>query len=127
MVVAVRSPAATGWVYAAFAIDWGHLPLARDFSRRGRRPAAGQEPAHRPRAERPGEGHPTRAHAGREVTGVVAHSDKSSQYLAVRYTQRLAEARAVASVDSNGDCYVNALAEAFNSLIRVELVRRCGP
>jgi putative transposase len=58
---------------------------------------------------------------------VVAHSDKSSQYLAVRYTQRLAEARAVASVDSNGDCYVNALAEAFNSLIRVELVRRCGP
>ena len=49
------------------------------------------------------------------------------QYLAVRYTQRLAEAGAVASVGSTGDSYDNALAEAFNSLFKAELVRNKGP
>ena len=49
------------------------------------------------------------------------------QYLAVRYTQRLAEAGAVASVGSTGDSYDNALAEAFNSLFKAELVRNRGP
>ena len=55
------------------------------------------------------------------------HSDKGAQYLAVRYTQRLAEAGAVASVGSTGDSYDNALAEAFNSLFKAELVRNKGP
>jgi len=45
----------------------------------------------------------------------------------VRYTQRLAEAGAVASVGSTGDSYDNALAEAFNSLFKAELVRNKGP
>jgi putative transposase len=45
----------------------------------------------------------------------------------VRYTQRLAEAGAVASVGSRGDSYDNALAEAFNSLFKAELVRHHGP
>jgi len=45
----------------------------------------------------------------------------------VRYTQRLAEAGAVASVGSTGDSYDNALAEAFNSLFKAELVRNRGP
>ena len=49
------------------------------------------------------------------------------QYLAVRYTQRLAEAGAVASVGSPGDSYDNALAAAFNSLFKAELVRNKGP
>ena len=49
------------------------------------------------------------------------------QYLAVRYTQRLAEAGAVASVGSTGDSYDNALAEAFNSLFKAELIRNRGP
>ena len=52
---------------------------------------------------------------------------ESAQYLAVRYTQRLAEAGAVASVGSTGDSYDNALAEAFNSLFKAELVRNKGP
>jgi len=51
----------------------------------------------------------------------------SVQYVAVRYTQRLAEAEAVASVRSTGDSYDNALAEAFNSLFQAELVRNQGP
>jgi putative transposase len=48
------------------------------------------------------------------------------QYLALRYTQRLAEAGAVASVGSTGDSYDNALAEAFNSLFKAELIRNKG-
>ncbi len=50
-----------------------------------------------------------------------------AQYLAVRYTQRLADAAAVASVGSTGDSYDNALAEAFNSLFKAELIRNKGP
>ncbi len=42
------------------------------------------------------------------------------------YTQRLAEADAVASVGSKGDSYENAMAEAFNSLYEAELVRNRG-
>jgi putative transposase len=49
------------------------------------------------------------------------------QYRAVRYTQRLAEAKAVASVGSTGDSYDNAMAEAFNSLHKTELVRNKDP
>jgi len=49
------------------------------------------------------------------------------QYLAVRYTERLAEAGVVASVGSKGDSYDNAMAEAFNSLFKAELVRNRGP
>ena len=45
----------------------------------------------------------------------------------MRYTQRLAEAGAVASVGSTGDSYDNALAEAVNSLFKAELVRNRGP
>ena len=50
-----------------------------------------------------------------------------AQYLAVRYTQRLAAGGAVESVGSTGDSYDNALAEAFNSLFKAELVRNGGP
>src|SRR5690606_32472360 len=52
---------------------------------------------------------------------------RGTQYLAVRYTQRLAEAGAVASVGTTGDSYDNALAEAFHSLFKAELIRNRGP
>jgi putative transposase len=68
-----------------------------------------------------------RARAGRDTTGLIHHSDKGVQYVAVRYTQRLADAGAVASVGSTGDSYDNALAEAFNSLFKAELIRNRGP
>jgi putative transposase len=61
------------------------------------------------------------------LKGLIHHSDRGSQYLAIRYTERLAEARAVASVGSRGDCYDNALAESFNGLYKTELIRHCGP
>jgi putative transposase len=45
----------------------------------------------------------------------------------VRYTQRLAETDAVASVGSTDDSYDNAMAEAFNSPYKAELIRNRGP
>jgi putative transposase len=62
-----------------------------------------------------------------DLDGLVHHSDRGSQYLSVRYTQRLAEEGAVASVGSKGDSYDNALAEAVNGLYKAELIRRRGP
>src|SRR5690625_7458493 len=64
----------------------------------------------------------SRKRAGQDVTGVVHHSVCGVQYRAVRYTERLAEAEAVASVGSRGDSYDNAMAEAFNSLFKGELI-----
>ena len=51
----------------------------------------------------------------------------SAQYLAIRYTERLAEAGAVTSVGSRGDSYDNALAETIIGLYKTELIRRQGP
>jgi putative transposase len=61
------------------------------------------------------------------LNGLIHHSDRGSQYLAIRYTERLAEAGAVPSVGSRSDSYDNALAESFNGLYKTELIRHCGP
>jgi transposase InsO family protein len=61
------------------------------------------------------------------LEGLVHHSDRGSQYLAIRYTERLAEAGAVTSVGSRGDSYDNALAETIIGLYKTELIRRRGP
>jgi len=68
-----------------------------------------------------------RENQGADLGGLVHHSDRGVQYRAIRYTQRLAEAGAVASVGSKGDSFDNAMAEAFNSLYKAELVRNKGP
>jgi putative transposase len=68
-----------------------------------------------------------RENQGAGLGGLVHHSDRGVQYRAIRYSQRLAEAGAVASVGSKGDSYDNAMAEAFNSLYKAELVRNKGP
>jgi transposase InsO family protein len=59
--------------------------------------------------------------------GLVHHSDRGSQYLSIRYTERLADAGIEASVGSKGDSYDNALAEAINSLFKAEVIYRRGP
>ncbi len=64
-----------------------------------------------------------RQRAGHDTTGLVHHSDRGVQYRAVRYSERLAEADAVASVGSKGDSYDNAMAEALNSLFKAECIR----
>jgi transposase InsO family protein len=59
--------------------------------------------------------------------GLVAHSDRGSQYLAIRYTQRLAEAGIEPSVGSVGDSFDNALAETINGLYKTEVIHRRRP
>lgn len=55
------------------------------------------------------------------------HSDRGTQYTAIRYTERLAEAGVVRSVGSVGDSYDNALAESINGLFKAEVIHRKGP
>jgi putative transposase len=109
----------SGWVYAAFVIDvYSRRVVGWQLSRSLRTDLA---------LDALEMGIWTRRRAGRDLGGLIHHSDKGVQYVAVRYTQRLAEAGAVASVGSTGDSYDNALAEAFNSLFKAELVRNKGP
>ncbi len=59
--------------------------------------------------------------------GLVHHSDRGSQYLSIRYTERLGEAGIEPSVGSVGDSYDNALAETINGLYKAEVIHRRGP
>ncbi len=59
--------------------------------------------------------------------GLVHHSDRGSQYLALRYTERLAAAGIEPFVGSVGDSCDNALAETVNGLFKAEVIHRCGP
>ena len=59
--------------------------------------------------------------------GLVHHSDRGSQYVSIKYTERLAEAGIEPSVGSIGDSYDNALAESINGLYKAEVIHRRGP
>ena len=59
-----------------------------------------------------------------EKGGLVRHSDRGSQYVSIRYTERLAEAGVEPSVGSVGDSYGNALAETINGLFKAEVIHR---
>lgn len=109
----------SGWVYTAFVLDvysrmivgWQvstrlYTDLALDALRMGIW-----------RRER----------AGCDLAGLKHHSDRGVEYRAIRYTERLEECAAVASVGSKGDSYDNAMAEALNSLYKAELIRNRGP
>jgi transposase InsO family protein len=64
----------------------------------------------------------------RQVTGnLIHHSDHGSQYIAIRYSERLIEAGILPSTGSVGDAYDNALAETINGLFKAEVIRRRGP
>ena len=63
------------------------------------------------------------AHRG----GLIHHSDRGSQYVSIKYTERLAEAGIEPSVGSVGDSYDNALAETINGLYKAEVIHRRGP
>ena len=62
-----------------------------------------------------------------EDDGLIHHSDRGSQYLSIRYSERLAEAGIEPSVGSKGDSYDNALAETINGLYKAEVIHRSGP
>jgi putative transposase len=107
----------SGWVYVAFVVDaCSRLVVGWQASRLLRTDLAldALEMA-------------LWARRTRRLEGLIHHSDRGSQYLAIRYTERLAEAGAVPSVGSRGDSYDNALAESFNGLYKTELIHHRGP
>ena len=67
------------------------------------------------------------ARGGSLPAGLVHHSDHGSQYLSMRYTDRLADAGIAPSVGSRGDAYDNALAESVIGLFKTEVIQRLGP
>lgn len=56
--------------------------------------------------------------------GTIHHSDKGSQYVSLAYTERLKEAKLLASTGSTGDSYDNAMAESINGLYKAEVIHR---
>ncbi|WP_228938034.1 IS3 family transposase [Paraburkholderia saeva] len=103
-----------GWLYVAFVIDvfarrivgWRvSSSMATDFVLDALEQAL--------YARRPGDG-----------GTLIHHSDRGSQYVSIRYSERLAEAHIEPSVGSRGDSYDNALAETINGLYKAELIHR---
>ena len=66
-------------------------------------------------------------HQRQPGSGLTHHSDRGSQYLSIKYTERLAEAGIEPSVGSVGDSYDNALAETINGLFKAEVIHRRSP
>jgi transposase InsO family protein len=67
------------------------------------------------------------ARCGAGVGHLVHHSDRGTQYVSMRYTERLADADIAPSVGSRGDSYDNALAESVIGLFKTEVIQRTGP
>ena len=109
----------SGWVYAAFVLDvFSRLVVGWQLSTSLRTDLA---------LDALNMGIYLRQRSGHDLRKLIHHSDRGVQYLAIRYTEEIARVGAVASVGSKGDSYDNALAEAFNSLFKAELVRNLGP
>jgi putative transposase len=109
----------TGWVYAAFIIDaYSRMVVGWQASRSLRSDLAidALEMAIF-----------NRHRTGTDLDGLIHHSDMGSQYLSIRYSQRLAHNGVVASVGSKGDSYDNAMIESFNGLYKWELIYPHGP
>ena len=66
-------------------------------------------------------------HDRKPMNNLIHHSDRGSQYLSIKYTERLAEAGIEPSVGSVGESYDNALAETINGLYKAEVIHRRGP
>jgi putative transposase len=107
----------SGWVYVAFIVDVFSRFVAGWQASRSLRTALALDALEMA----------LWARRARRGTGLIHHSDRGVQYLAIRSTERLAEAGVVASVGSRGDSYDNALAESFNGLYKTELIRHEGP
>jgi putative transposase len=108
-----------GWVYAAFIIDvYSRMVVGWQISNSLRSDLAidALEMAIW-----------NRTREGQLLDGLIHHSDRGVQYLSIRYSERLADNDIVASVGSRGDSFDNAMAEAFNSLYKWELIYPQGP
>jgi transposase InsO family protein len=105
-----------GFVYAAFVIDaYARRIVGWRVSRTAQAGFVLDALEQALHERRPGRG------------GLVHHSDRGGQYLALRYTDRLVEAGIEPSVGSVGDSYDNALAETVIGLFKTEVIHRRGP
>ncbi len=106
-----------GWLYVAFVIDV--------FARR----IVGWRVSHSMRTDFVLDALEQALYARQpeRADALVHHSDRGSQYVSIRYTERLAEAGIEPSVGSRGDSYDNALAETINGLYKAELIHRRAP
>lgn len=104
-----------GWIYVAFVIDF----FARYIV--GWRVSSGM------RADFVLDALEQALYARQPSDALIHHSDRRSQYVSIRYTERLAEAAIEPSVGSRGDSYDNALAETINGLYKTELLHRRAP
>jgi putative transposase len=113
-------PAWTGMVYVAFVID--------AYSRRilGWRAASSMKTALVLDALEQALWTRKRG-GGRDLAGLIHHSDRGCQYTSIAFTDRLAAAGISASVGTVGDAYDNALAESVNGLFKTELIKPRGP
>ena len=106
-----------GFVYVAFVIDtYAKRIVGWRASRTGHASFVLNALEQALHARRP-------AHRG----GLIHHSDRGSQYVSIKYTERLAEAGIEPSVGSVGDSFDNALAETINGLYKAEVIHRRGP
>ncbi|MFC9640985.1 IS3 family transposase [Streptomyces mirabilis] len=107
----------SGWVYVAFVLDV--------YSRM----IVGWQVANHMRTELPLDALEMALWRRRIKTdsGLIHHSDRGSQYVSIRYTDRLADIGASASVGSVADSYDNAMAEALNGTFKAELIEMQGP
>lgn len=62
-----------------------------------------------------------------DLSGLIHHNDRGSQYTAIAFTERLADAGIDPSIGTTGDSYDNALAETINGLYKTELIKPRGP
>ncbi len=113
----VKTKTHSGWVYVAFVVDvYSRFVVGWQAARSLRTDLAldALEMALWTRRTRP-------------AKGLIHHSDRGVQYLAIRYTEHLAEAGVIPSVGSRGDSDDNALAESLGGLYKAEWIRHCGP
>ncbi len=104
-----------GFVYVAFVIDV--------YSRA----IVGWRASRSMRSDLPLDALEQALHARPAISSLVHHSDRGTQYLSIRYTERLMEMGVEQSVGSKGDSYDNAMAESIIGLFKSEVIHRRGP
>ena len=109
----------SGWVYVSFVIDAYSRRVLGWQASRSLRTELALDALEMAISGRRRDGHGT--------AEVTHHSDRGSQYLSIRYSQRLDDNDIVASVVSKGDSYDNAMIESFNGLFKWELIYPRGP
>ena len=109
----------SGWVYVSFVIDAYSRRVLGWQASRSMRTELALDALEMAISGRRRDGH--------GIDTVTHHSDRGSQYLSIRYSQRLADNDIVASVGTKGDSYDNAMIESFNGLFKWELIYSRGP